>query len=94
MTDVRRPEKACWICLDQHFLRALRRGAPRAQTVVVVVVGSGREQLSGDKPCRLPMALPLRHLGQGEAELSKPLDFGGIAWSVRGVGHKSRLVHI
>src|SRR5713226_1658923 len=44
VTHVRWPEEALWIRLDKHVLRPLRRRAPSAKPVVVMMVGCGDEQ--------------------------------------------------
>src|SRR5713226_8818966 len=50
MTDIGRPEEARRISLHEHLLCALRRRAPGAEAIVVVMIGCGDELLAGDEP--------------------------------------------
>src|SRR5438445_1928481 len=88
VSNVRRPKETLRFSFHKNFLGALRRGAPSAQAIVVLVVRGGDELPARDEPRRLAMAHLLGHLRKGETDLPKPLDFDRIARSLPRV-HKN-----
>ncbi len=82
MADIGRTVEPLGSSFHQHFLGAVRSGAPQAQAIVVVVVGRGDEQLPTDKPSGLPVTETLGDPWQREAEASQPIERGGVARSV------------
>ena len=72
MTDVRRPEEALRIGLDEHLLGSLfGRGPDREPAVAVVVVEHHQERaLVSDEEGRMAVAQPFTRLGEREAELA------------------------
>ena len=73
-----RTEEPPRIGLNQHLLGAFRCRQPRAQTVVVVVVGGGHELLAADEPRGLAVAQLFGDSGQRQTDLPQALDLAGI----------------
>jgi hypothetical protein len=74
VTDVRRPEEALRVGLDEHLLdAALGRAPDREASVAVLVVQHHEERsLVADEECRMPVAEALARLGKLETELPDP----------------------
>lgn len=85
VANVRGTEEATRRCRHQCLLRAVRRGAPQADAVVMVVIGDGGELLRSREPRRFAMAEPLRHAWQPEAQSANPLGGLGMGGSCGGV---------
>lgn len=82
MSDIRRSKETLRSRFHEHLLRALRRCAPKAEAIVVVVVGGGHEQLATHKPGRLPVAQTLCNAWQSQTDASHSIERGGIARSM------------
>lgn len=55
MPHIRRSKETLRSRFHKHLLVSLWRGAPKAEVIVMVVVGGGHEQLATHKPGRLTM---------------------------------------
>jgi hypothetical protein len=73
MADIRRSEEARRARRHENLLSTQGRCAPQVgERVIVVALGPQRDKLAYRKPCRRPVAEPLRHAREGHAERTNP----------------------